>query len=98
MSNLNVVGVLKAKSGSEAILQAALSDLVEPTRAEAGCLSYELFASVVDATTFITIEQWRSQADLDAHLETPHTARALEAAADALDGGPAIHPLAPLSS
>jgi quinol monooxygenase YgiN len=97
MSDLNVVAVLKAKAGSESVLQEALTSLVEPTRAEPGCISYELYRSEVDATTFITIELWRSQADLDAHMETPHIAQALTAAADAFDGAPAIHPLAPVS-
>jgi quinol monooxygenase YgiN len=96
MSDLDVVAVLKAKAGSEAVLQQALSALVEPTRAEDGCLSYALLQSAVDATTFITIERWRSQADLDAHMQTPHIAQALQSAAEALDGPPAIHPLVPV--
>ncbi len=97
MSDLNVVAVLKAKAGSEAILQEALTSLVKPTRAEEGCISYELFQSTADATTFITVERWQSQSDLDAHMKTPHIAQALQAAADAIDGAPAIHPLAPVS-
>lgn len=97
MSDLNVVAVLKAKPGSEAVLQAALAELVQPTRAESGCLSYELFSSLSDPTTFVTVERWRGQDDLDAHMQTPHIAAALQAAGDALDGGPSIHPLAPVA-
>src|ERR1700754_4386528 len=95
MPDLNVVAVLKAKPGSEQVLGDALAALVEPTRAEAGCTSYELYVSAADPTTFITVETWRSQSDLDAHMQTPHIAQALEAAGDAFDGAPAIHPLAP---
>jgi quinol monooxygenase YgiN len=98
MSDLNVVAVLKAKPGSEAVLQQALTSLVEPTRAEAGCISYELYQSTVDVTTFITVERWQSPSDLDAHMQTPHIAQALAAAADAFDGAPAIHPLTALSN
>jgi quinol monooxygenase YgiN len=97
MSDLNVVAVLKAKPGSESIVEKALAALVEPTRAEEGCISYELFRSASDANTFITMEAWRSQEDLDAHMRTAHIAEALQAAGDALDGGPAIHPLTPVS-
>ena len=79
MPDLTVVAVLTAKPGSEAVLQNALESLVEPTRAEEGCLSYELHHSVTDPTTFITIEQWRGQSDLDAHMQTPHIAQALQA-------------------
>jgi len=77
MPDLNVVAVLKAKAGSEAILQKALTSLVKPTRAEEGCISYELFQSAADATTFITVERWQSQSDLDAHMKTPHIGQAL---------------------
>jgi len=96
MSNLNVVAVIKAKPGSEDVIQGALSSLVTPTLAEAGCISYELYRSASDPTTFVTIEQWQSQSDLDAHMQTPHIAAALEAGADAFDGAPGIHPLHPL--
>ncbi len=97
MPDLTVVAVLKAKPGSESVLQDALSALVTPTLAEEGCLGYELSQSIADPTTFITIETWRSQSDLDAHMQTPHIAQALAAAGDAFDGAPAIHPLAPIS-
>ena len=93
MADLQVVAVLTAKPGSEQVVQDALTALVEPTRAEAGCLSYELFASQADPTVFITVETWKSQADLDAHLQTDHIHQALLAAGDHLAQPPAIHPL-----
>ncbi len=93
MPDLDVVAVLKAKPGSERIVRDALHALVEPTRNEEGCVSYELFDSVADPTTFITLEKWRSQADLDAHMGTPHIAQALTVAAEHLDGALGIHPL-----
>jgi len=93
MPDLNVVAVIVAKPGSEATVGAALAALVEPTRAEEGCLSYELYESEADPTTFITVELWRSQADLDQHTTSPHLRAALESAGDALAATPAIHPL-----
>ncbi|MDQ6732098.1 MAG: antibiotic biosynthesis monooxygenase [Actinomycetota bacterium] len=57
MPDLNVVAVLKAKAGSDAVLQDALAGLVAPTRAEDGCISYELFRSASDPSTFITVER-----------------------------------------
>lgn len=96
MSDLNVVAVITAKPGREDAVRQALTDLVDPTRAEGGCLSYELFESEADSTTFITIELWRSQEDLDAHTKSPHLAAALASAGDALALTPAIHPLAPV--
>lgn len=96
MSDLNVVAVITAKSGREDTVRRALTALVAPTRAEEGCLNYELFESQADPTVFITIELWRSQEDLDAHTKSPHLTEALTAAGDALAVAPAIHPLAPV--
>jgi quinol monooxygenase YgiN len=93
MADLHVVGVLTAKPGSEQIVRAALNGLVEPTRAEAGCISYDLFASDVAFGTYITVELWRSQHDLDAHLQTSHVQEALGVAGEHLTDPPAIHPL-----
>jgi len=86
-----------AKAGSEQAVGQALRDLVEPTRAEPGCTSYELFSSAADPATFITVETWTSQADLDAHLQSPHVAEALRVSGDHLAQAPGIHPLRPVS-
>ena len=91
--SLQVVAVITAKPGSEEIVGGALRDLVGPTREEEGCLSYELNRSAADPAVFVTVEQWREQADLDAHLQTPHLATALEVAGEHLVAPPAIHPL-----
>lgn len=96
MPDLPVVAVLVAKAGQEDVLRAALTDLVAPTRGEEGCLSYELYESGSAPGTFVTVESWRSQDDLDAHLQTPHVQTALGAAGEALDGAPGIHPLKPV--
>lgn len=96
MADLKVVAVIVAKPGSEDIVRGALADLVEPTREEAGCVSYELYSSAASADTFITVEVWNSQADLEAHMQTPHIARTFEVAGEHLASAPSIHPLAPV--
>lgn len=97
MADLQVVAVITARTGSEKRIEEALSALVEPTRAEDGCLSYQLFTSAADPATFVTVKTWRSQADLDARLQTPHIQQALSAAGDHLTQAPAIHPLSPVN-
>lgn len=97
MPDLNVVAVLTAKPGSESAMRDALESLVAPTRAEEGCISYDLYTSAIDAATFITVETWRGQDDLDAHMQTTHIQEALAAASDAFSAAPAIHPLVPLA-
>ena len=84
MPDLSVVAVLVAKPGSEAVLRDALVALVPPTLLEEGCLAYELNESGAAPGTFVTVERWRAQADLDAHLQTPHVAQAFAAAGEAL--------------
>ncbi len=93
MTDLQVVAVIAAKRGAEKEVAAALHTLVEPTRAEEGCIAYELYESVATPGTFVTIETWRGQADLDAHLKTPHIAAAFAAAGEHLARPPEIHPL-----
>lgn len=44
----------------------------------------------------MTVEAWRSQADLDAHLKTAHIATALGALDGKAGGDVAIHPLSPI--
>lgn len=98
MSDLRVVAVIPAKPGSEDIIRAALSTLAASSRGHEGCTSYELFESAAAAGTFVTVESWRRQADLDAHMQTPDIATALGAADGHLAGDIAIHPLQPVVS
>lgn len=96
MSELRVVAEIATTPGSEGIVRDALSTLVSATREEEGCLSYELFESVAAPGTFFTIESWRAQADLDAHMHTDHIAAAFATAGEHLSAPPAIHPLKPV--
>jgi quinol monooxygenase YgiN len=98
MPALDVVAVITAKSGSEEIVEHALQVLVGHSRKDHGCVSYDLFASETTPSTFVTIEKWESQADLDAHMASAHMAEALTAAGDHFDGFPAVHTLRPLGS
>jgi quinol monooxygenase YgiN len=98
VAELNVIAVLTAKPGSESIVAQSLTDLVGSTRSEPGCLSYELFASSADPTVFVTIEKWRSQEDVDAHMQTEHIAHVIATAGEHFGAPPAIHPLAPIET
>lgn len=95
-SDLVVVALITAKPGSEQVVQEALEHLVAPTREEAGCRSYDLYASATTAGTFVTVEAWGAQSDLDAHMASPHIAATFATAGDHLAGAPAIHVLKPL--
>jgi quinol monooxygenase YgiN len=47
--------------------------LVAPSRAEEGCISYDLHQSLDDATLFVFYENWTSREALDRHLEMLHS-------------------------
>lgn len=97
MADLQVVAVLVSKPGSADVVRGALSELVAPTRAEDGNVSYDLFESGAAPGTFVTVEAWRDQAAVDGHLQTPHIAQALTLAGEHLAEAPAIHPLVPVT-
>jgi quinol monooxygenase YgiN len=44
--------------------------LLEPVRVERGCLSYRLYEDVEDRNSFILLEEWESQKDLESHIRT----------------------------
>ena len=96
MSELRVVATIPAKTETAAAIRAALESLAAATRAEDGCLAYDLFESGAAPGTFVTIERWTDQAALDQHLTSPHVAAAFAAADGALAGDVAIHPLVPV--
>jgi quinol monooxygenase YgiN len=93
MPNLDVVAVLTAKSGSEGIVEAALKDLAAASKNDHGCLAYDLYVSESAPGTFITVEKWASQEDIDAHMAGPHIANVIAVAGDHFEGLPAIHTL-----
>jgi quinol monooxygenase YgiN len=70
--SVQVVARITAKPGKEEVVAAILRGLVGPTRRENGCVSYQLFRNNSDASDFVFIEEWTSDAALDAHLKTPH--------------------------
>ena len=96
MSDLQVVATIPAKPEAADAVREALTTLAEATRAEEGCLAYDLFESGSTPGTFVTVERWTDSAALDAHMATPHVAEAFAAAAGALSGEVAIHPLVPV--
>ncbi|MBU3823853.1 MAG: antibiotic biosynthesis monooxygenase [Candidatus Oceanisphaera merdipullorum] len=50
-------------------------ELVEKTKEESRCISYDLFINQKDLGHFIFIEEWPDRAALDAHCDTEHFKR-----------------------
>lgn len=72
MTTLHLAVSLIAKPGGEAELKAALEALVAPSRADDGCLQYDLHADRENPRHFFLYERWRDDASWRAHMETPH--------------------------
>ncbi len=87
---LRVVAHLTSKPETIAETRAALEGFVEPTRAEAGCILYELMQNNDDPADFTFVEEWESNETLDAHLESPHISAFEERAGDFLACDPDI--------
>ena len=74
MSNENVVifATLTPKAGKEAELETLLRGMCAPSRAEGGCITYNLYKRAEGGPSFHFFECWKSAAALDAHRLTPH--------------------------
>ena len=72
MTPLTVIAKLKAKAGCEEQLGEVLKGLVAPTRAEQGCITYDLHRSHEDPGVFIFYETWETRPLWEAHMQSPH--------------------------
>jgi quinol monooxygenase YgiN len=70
--SLTVIAHIRAKPGQESRVRQVLQGLVSPTRAEPGCINYDLHQSQTDPALFLFYENWTSEAHLDAHSKSPH--------------------------
>lgn len=93
---LRVVATIPIKPEGVAAAGPALAALAAASREEEGCLVYDVFASTSAPGTFVTIEEWRAEDDMTAHMSSPHIATAFEVLGPFLDGDVAIHMLDPL--
>lgn len=65
-----LVARLKVKDGAvEEAKQAAL-DIVADSRAEAGCVNYDIHQAIDDPTVFVWHETWKNKTAIDEHFET----------------------------
>jgi len=51
--------------------------MLEPARVERGCLSYCLYEDVEDRNTFILVEEWATQKDIERHISKDNNRRLL---------------------
>ena len=61
-----------AKSGSEEKMKELLSAMVKPSKAESGCVFYEIFQYENEPRRFMAVETWADEAALDGHKASAH--------------------------
>ena len=81
---VTVVARFSARPGMEDRVREELRRLLAPTRAETGCLNYDLHEAPGSPGEFMFHENWTSAAALDRHLASAHIAAWRAVAADLL--------------
>jgi PTH1 family peptidyl-tRNA hydrolase len=46
--------------------------MVDPSRAEKGCISYNFYQNLADEDSFFFFEEWKDQRAIDDHVKTKH--------------------------
>lgn len=76
---LTIVARIDAASGKEDLIRRELEKLVPITRAEAGCLQYDLHEDNAKPGAFLFFENWENRDLWQAHMNAPHLAAYLAA-------------------
>ncbi len=79
MSKLTIVADVHAHPDKVELVQAELEKLIPITRAEEGCLQYDLHQDHENPAHFLFYENWESRELWQAHMNAAHLAAFLEA-------------------
>lgn len=63
-----------AKDGSQDKMKELLTAMVEPSKAEDGCIFYNIFQYENNPLKFMAVESWRDEKALDGHKKSAHYA------------------------
>lgn len=90
-----MVVLLKIKEGTSDKFEAAFAKAVKPTRAEKGCLTYDLNREAKTPNQYVLYERWQSLPALQAHLEAKHIVTLLAELGDLLASPPELRVFIP---
>lgn len=82
MSSIHIIAEMKVDPDNRAELLSHLQNLVKKSRAEAGNISYDLMEDLDDPSHLFIMENWQSQAAIEAHNASPHFKEFQKLAAD----------------
>jgi quinol monooxygenase YgiN len=72
---VTLIVILRAREGQETLLEAELRALVNPSRKEEGCFTFDLYRAVEMRGAFLLHEVWASREAHTEHTHTPHFLR-----------------------
>jgi quinol monooxygenase YgiN len=87
---VTVIAHARAKPGQRERAREILEELVAPSRAEEGCINYDLHQSMEHPDLFVFHENWTSVEALEAHALSEHIARFRKKSDDVLEEGPVV--------
>ncbi|ACP26253.1 hypothetical protein NGR_c24960 [Sinorhizobium fredii NGR234] len=79
-----VIAYLKAHPGKGDDVVAHAVPLIDATRKEEGCTSYDLYRKPAEPDSLVFVETWKSRAALEVHFAEPHLKAFQVAMADLL--------------
>ncbi len=85
MSQLTIVANIHAKTDKIDLVKAELLKLVPITRAEAGCLKYDLHQDNENPAHFAFYENWETRELWQTHMSAPHLTAYMEATEGAVE-------------
>ncbi|KLV04117.1 antibiotic biosynthesis monooxygenase [Photobacterium aquae] len=85
MTQLTIVANIIAKTDSIELVKSELLKLIEFTRAEAGCINYDLHQDNENPAHFLFYENWASRELWQAHMNNQHLAEYLQATDGAVE-------------
>ncbi len=95
---MKVIARITAQANKIDELKSILVGLVGPTRAEKGCVSYQLIQNTTDPGEFVCVEEWTSDSAIDEHMTTSHVQDAFSKAQTLLAQAPDIRRYSMLAS
>ena len=90
VKGVKVVARITARPDRIDELTRILLRLVEETRKEKDCLSYQLYQNLDEPNDFTVVEGWASDAAIDSHMVTEHVQDAFATAGPLLAAAPEI--------
>lgn len=79
MANLTIVANIKAKADKVDLVKTELLKLIEITRAEEGCINYDLHQDNETPAHFMFYENWESRELWQIHMANQHLAEYMAA-------------------